>query len=59
MVIKNFGFDDDFYNDNFTEQFATQEKISPVVSQEEAERAASIANSILIYQAVYSCCCKS
>ena len=45
MVIKNFGFDDDIYDDQFTQEFETKEKISPVVSQEEAERAASIANS--------------
>ena len=45
MVIKNFGFDDDIYDDQFTQEFETKEKISPVVTQEEAERAASIANS--------------
>ena len=45
MVIKNFGYDDDIYDDNFQETFKTKAEISPVVSQEEAERAAKIANS--------------
>ena len=45
MVIKNFGYDDEVYDDNFQQEFETVEKISPVVSQEEAERAAKIANS--------------
>ena len=41
MVIKNFGYDDEVYDDNFQQEFETVEKISPVVSQEEAERAAN------------------
>src|SRR6056300_362770 len=45
MVIKNFGYDDDIFDDQFQQQFATKAEISPVVSQEEAERAAKIANS--------------
>jgi hypothetical protein len=45
MVIKNFGYDDEVYDDNFQQEFETVEKISPVVSQEEAERAAKIANN--------------
>ena len=45
MVIKNFGYDDEVYDDNFQQEFETVEKISPVVSQEEAVRAAKIANS--------------
>ena len=45
MVIKNFGYDDDIFDDQFQQQFATKAEISPVVSKEEAERAAKIANS--------------
>lgn len=45
MVIKNFGFDDDLFDDNFQQELKTKQDLSPVVSQEEAERAASIANS--------------
>ena len=45
MVIKNFGYDDDLFDDQFQETFKTKADISPVVSQEEAERAAKIANS--------------
>jgi hypothetical protein len=45
MAIKNFGYDDDIYDDKFTQEFQTKEKISPVVSQEEANRAAQIANA--------------
>ena len=45
MVIKNFGYDDDIFDDQFQETFKTKAEISPVVSQEEAERAAKIANS--------------
>ena len=45
MVIKNFGFDDDLYDDEFQQNFATKQNISPVVSEEEAKRAASIANA--------------
>ena len=45
MIIKNFGYDDEVYDDNFQQEFETVEKISPVVSQEEAERAAKIANN--------------
>lgn len=45
MVIKNFGFDDDLFDDNFQQELKTKQDVSPVVSQEEAERAASIANS--------------
>jgi hypothetical protein len=45
MVIKNFGFDDDLFDDEFQQQFSTKQNVSPVVSQEEAERAASIANA--------------
>ena len=45
MVIKNFGYDDDIYDDNFQQEFQTVEKVSPVVSQEEADRAAQIANN--------------
>tara|TARA_R100000030_G_scaffold45170_1_gene34112 strand:+ start:703 stop:5622 length:4920 start_codon:yes stop_codon:yes gene_type:complete len=45
MVIKNFGFDDDLFDDNFQQELKTKQDLSPVVSQEEAERAASIANA--------------
>ena len=45
MVIKNFGFDDDLFDDNFQQELKTKQDLSPVVSHEEAERAASIANS--------------
>ena len=45
MVIKNFGFDDDLFDDNFQLELQSKQDVSPVVSQEEAERAASIANS--------------
>ena len=45
MVIKNFGFDDDLFDDNFQQELKTKQDVSPVVSQEEAERAASIANA--------------
>jgi hypothetical protein len=45
MVIKNFGFDDDLFDDNFQLELQSKQNVSPVVSQEEAERAASIANS--------------
>jgi len=31
MAIKNFGYDDDIYDDKFTQEFQTKEKISPVV----------------------------
>ncbi len=36
MAIKNFGYDDDIFDDQFQQQFATKAEISPVVSQEEA-----------------------
>src|SRR6056300_162781 len=45
MVIKNFGFDDDLFDDNFQLELQSKQDVSPVVSQEEAERAASIANA--------------
>jgi len=38
MVIKNFGFDDDLLDDEFQQNFATKQNISPVVSEEEAKR---------------------
>ena len=45
MVIKNFGYDDDLFDDNYQETLKTKKDISPVVSQEEADRAAKIANT--------------
>ena len=45
MVIKNFGYDDDLFDDNFQETLKTKQDVSPVVSQEEANRAAEIANN--------------
>ena len=45
MAIKDFGYDDDLFDDQFQQTFATKENVSPVVSQEEANRAAQIANT--------------
>ena len=45
MAIKDFGYDDDLFDDQFQQTFATKENVSPVVSQEEAKRAAQIANT--------------
>ena len=45
MAIKDFGYDDDLFDDQFQQTFATKENVSPVVSQEEADRAAQIANT--------------
>ena len=45
MVIKNFGYDDDLFDDNFQETLKTKQDVSPVVSQAEANRAAEIANN--------------
>ena len=45
MVIKNFGYDDDLFDDNFQEALKTKQDVSPVVSQAEANRAAEIANN--------------
>ena len=45
MVIKDFGYDDDLFDDQFQQTFATKQNVSPVVSQEEADRAAQIANT--------------
>ena len=33
MVIKNFGFDDDLFDDNFQQELKTKQDLSPVVSQ--------------------------
>ena len=45
MAIKNFGYDDDLFDDQFQQTFATKENVSPGGSQEEANRAAQIANT--------------